>query len=209
MEDAGWWVGGEGENVETSAGNFAFARGRGKDGWKDRGENRMEEVAMRLRTLFLAGWIGLGGIAYGQDRGPSPSPTEPRKLQLEAAPMPTPASNQFVADAIASALSKNPSLQGYRIDVVYVGGVAELQGQVKNAEQREVAKQTAMAIPGVAQVRDRLALTSAKSGWCRIRFRCSRRVRRSGRRFRRRQAKSAARRTRACRSPALRTGGRR
>ena len=115
---------------------------------------------MRLRTIFLAGWIGLGGIAYGQDRGPTP--TEPRKLQLEAAPMPTPASNQYVADAIASALSKNPTLQGYRIDVVYIGGVAELQGQVKNADQREVAKQTAMGIPGVEQVRDRLALASAQ-----------------------------------------------
>jgi hypothetical protein len=114
----------------------------------------MEEVVMTVRSCLLAGWLGCLGaniaapLATAQDT----VPTEPRKISLA----PADNANQQLAEAVVGALQRNSQLKGYRIDVVVVGDVAELHGQVTDAGQRDLAQQTARSVPGVARVDERL-----------------------------------------------------
>jgi hypothetical protein len=109
---------------------------------------------------LLAGLLGVSGLAAQAAQGQEPI-SEPRRLQLDRAePMPLSSNNQHMADAIAAALSKHPQIHRYRINVAYAGGVAEIEGHVQDASQREIVRQTVLSVPGVIQVRDRLQQVS-------------------------------------------------
>jgi hypothetical protein len=118
---------------------------------------------MTVRTCLVAGWLScLGASVVAPMAGADEIvPYEPGRINLEASePAPGPMSNQQTAEAVATALSGNSLLKGYRIDVVVVEEVAELHGQVLDAAQRDIAYRTAMSVPGIAQVRDHLSLTN-------------------------------------------------
>jgi hypothetical protein len=67
------------------------------------------------------------------------------------------ANNQTLADAVAARL-RGGALRHYAIDVVVQDGVADLSGTVADLHQRNEALRLAQEVPGVRQVRDRLAL---------------------------------------------------
>lgn len=103
--------------------------------------------------LVLAAALGLSlGQAFGAE--------EPAKLNVEKGkppePVAEPASNQKTADAIAEHLRQSPLLRGYKIDVVYQNGAAELAGCVGTMMQHDEALRVARAVPGVNEVRDQL-----------------------------------------------------
>lgn len=113
---------------------------------------------MTVRRCVLAGvlgGLGLGAMAsplHAQFEGRG----EPYRIVVEADPSANP--NQRTAEAIVAALRANSQLRGYRIDVAYFNGVAELHGQISSDAQREAAKATAMQVAGVVDVRDQLVI---------------------------------------------------
>jgi hypothetical protein len=121
----------------------------------------MEEVAMTVRSCLLAGWLGClaGGVAAPRASAQDAVPGEPRRFNVDpAGPVSASNANQQLAEAVAGALSRNGQLRGYRIDVVVNGDVAELQGNVLDAGQRELAQLTARSVPGVGRVLERLTI---------------------------------------------------
>jgi hypothetical protein len=80
-------------------------------------------------------------------------PIRPIPALLEQSPAIT---NQQMANDIADRLHRSGQLQGYRIDIAYQGGLAELTGSVGSEQQRQVALRIARGVPGVEQVIDRL-----------------------------------------------------
>jgi hypothetical protein len=88
---------------------------------------------------------------------------EPARLGVAAgqAVRPSDASNnQKVADTIAELLRASAHLQGYKIDISYQSGIAELSGAVTNQGQKDEAIRIAQGVPGVERVRDRLNLNA-------------------------------------------------
>src|SRR5207237_841546 len=144
-----------------AADRVAPRRRRGKD-QGSRAHTARRRVAVTLRSIFFAGSLGLASVlGTAADIRAQDPVSEPRRHQLDAvAPMPSGVDNQQMADAIAAALRKHPEIRSYRIDVGYVGGVAELHGQVADSTQRDLVRQTVLSVPGVAQVRDRLQQVS-------------------------------------------------
>lgn len=120
---------------------------------------------MTVRKCLIAGWLGCLGASSlapaalaqnGAPNGERPGPIRINRVEPESNANP----NQQTAEAIVAALKNNAQLKGYRIDVVFVGGVAELHGHVLNVGQRAIARQTAMAVAGVNDVRDQLSIGS-------------------------------------------------
>lgn len=111
-------------------------------------------IARKLLLTGLLASLGTSGfvpVALAQER------LEPARINI-AEPREAPNPNQQTADAVVAALRANAHLKGYRIDVVFVGGVAELHGHVLNAAQREAAQQTTLAVAGVSDVRNHLGI---------------------------------------------------
>ena len=83
---------------------------------------------------------------------------EPAKLAAPAgAAMPAPMSaNQQIANTIAANLRQNARLNGYKIDITFQNGVAEVSGCVGNEPQKEEALRMVQGVPGVERVRDHL-----------------------------------------------------
>jgi hypothetical protein len=69
--------------------------------------------------------------------------------------------NQQVANTIADHLRQNARLSGYRIDVVYQNGTADLWGSVADQPQKEEAQRIAQGVPGVERVRDHVMVQNA------------------------------------------------
>jgi hypothetical protein len=113
---------------------------------------------MTLRSCIVAGWLGCMGATAGVPVALAQDVEQeiPRRVVTESdAPA---MSNQQKADAIVAAIEGNPALRAYQIDVVVTGNVAELQGQVVDAQQREIAQQVALSIPGIVRIDNRLTL---------------------------------------------------
>lgn len=104
--------------------------------------------ARKLISSALGIWMSAaGGMAFAQEGAPAPT-SAAREAQVSP--------NQQTADAIVHALRHSGRLRGYRIDVAFAGGVAELTGQVTDAAQRQEAIQIAKGVNGVRSVRDQL-----------------------------------------------------
>jgi hypothetical protein len=85
---------------------------------------------------------------------------EPARLdvnQSESTPA-APASNQDMAVTIAQQLQQSGQLRGFKIDVIYQDGTAEVVGHVMNQPQREEVLRIVQGVPGVEKVRDQLVV---------------------------------------------------
>lgn len=71
-----------------------------------------------------------------------------------------PSTNQKMADSIAEHLRQSGQLKSFKIDIVYLGGVAEVSGYVANQPQREEALRIVQGVPGVDKVRDKLIVVA-------------------------------------------------
>jgi BON domain-containing protein len=131
-------------------------------------EPAWKEVAVLLRTLCPAA-LGLcigvgGGMIQGQEGPrdvtlPIPIVPEPGHLVLEPGPAKVnseQSQNQHMADAIAERLHTSGRLNGYRVDIRFEGGAAELTGRVADAAQRAAVVGIVHAINGVQHVNDLL-----------------------------------------------------
>lgn len=118
---------------------------------------------MTVRKCLVAGWLSCLGAS-----GLAPMASAQGLERYESArinvsePQAAPNQNQKTADAIVAALRGNPQLKGYRIDVVVVEGVAELHGQVISPAQRDLARQTALAVAGVNDLRDQMTIRGSE-----------------------------------------------
>jgi len=130
----------------------------------------MEEVAVLIRKLCPAAlglWIGFsGGTSQGQDRPAVPTPLsvdlaqEPGRLIIPSPVLSPsdPSINQQMADSIAERLQRSGRLRGYRVDIRFVDGIAELSGQVADLAQRAEVVNLVQSVQGVTGVRDRLEI---------------------------------------------------
>lgn len=116
---------------------------------------------MTVRSCLLASWLSCvaANVAVLPATAQDNLPSEPRRINIDS-PNAEANANQQMADAVANALNRNGQLKGYHIDVVVVGAVAELNGRVHDAGQRDLANQITRSIPGIQHVRDRLAYGS-------------------------------------------------
>ncbi len=120
----------------------------------------------RALSAGLGLLIGLGqSTLYAQD-GPAPFPIVPLQTPavLNLAPpaaaevVVDPLANQRTADSIAQRLCQSGQLRGYRVDIRFDGGVAELTGQVGDAAQRDAVIRLVQTVAGVERVHDMLAI---------------------------------------------------
>jgi len=105
-------------------------------------------VTVRTRYL-LAAAVGLG-------LGQALPAQEPAKIGVEKAPAAAVPHNQQVANSIAEQLRQNARLSGYKIDIAFQNGVADVSGCVGNMPQKEETLRIIQGVPGVERVRDRL-----------------------------------------------------
>jgi hypothetical protein len=130
-----------------------------------------EEDAVTLRSCsVLAATVGLW---LAHPAAPSataqalPQTPEPGRLSVESGQALTPggdvSANQRLANRIAEQMGHSGRLRGFRIEITVENGVVELSGQVGDEAQRAEALQIAQGVPGVAAVRDRMALTGSAS----------------------------------------------
>jgi len=124
------------------------------------------------RRLFIAAVILSLGYAVatrdqtaaGQDASRQDASrqdaTVPVQQQPTLAKPPSQAAvNQRMADAIALRLQLSGTLRGYRVDIRYADGVAELSGRVADAGQRDEVVRIVKSLAGVEQVRDLLSMS--------------------------------------------------
>ena len=119
----------------------------------------------KLGPAALGLCISVGaGASQGQENPrdvqvPIPTVQEPGHLIIEPSPAKITSEqsqNQHMADAIAERLHTSGRLQGYRVDIRFAAGVAELSGRVANAAQRAELVGIVQALNGVQQVNDLL-----------------------------------------------------
>jgi hypothetical protein len=111
-------------------------------------------VTLRFRSLVSLG-VGLWMAQPWAGTLSAQPPAEPARLDVRVDPVP---SNQRIAEAVGQQLRQNGQLRGYRIDVTFQDGTAELSGQVASAAQRDEVLRVVHGVPGVEQVRDLLTV---------------------------------------------------
>jgi hypothetical protein len=93
----------------------------------------------------------------------------PGEIRRTAAEEPTrlPSDDQQVVSAVVAALGKakdNGQLKGFGVDVRSQNGVLELTGRASSAGQRDTILRIAESVPGVAGVREAIAIPSQTPG---------------------------------------------
>ncbi len=113
-------------------------------------------MTLRFRSFVAAGvglWMAQPWAGSLLAQQPTPRPAEPARLANVG-----PSHNQAVAENIGRHLRQSGQLRGYRIDVSFQDGTAELSGQVAGAGQRDEALRIVRGVPGVQNVRDLLTV---------------------------------------------------
>lgn len=64
------------------------------------------------------------------------------------------------ADQINTAIVHNKQMTGSRVEPVVTGGVATLNGQVQNQQQKALAETTARQVPGVSSIKNKLIIVT-------------------------------------------------
>lgn len=64
------------------------------------------------------------------------------------------------ADKINTAIVHNKQMTGSRVEAVVTAGVATLNGQVQNQQQKALAESTARQVPGVSSVKNKLIIVT-------------------------------------------------
>jgi BON domain len=131
-----------------------------------RAHTSKEEVAVFNRKLMPTA-LGLllgfnSGAGFAQESGAglpvaSDNIKEPGHLALvpgAAQPNQDPTYNQRMADAIALRLHQSGQLRGYRVDIHFADGVAELSGKVADEAQRDQVMRIVLAVDGVQRTTD-------------------------------------------------------
>jgi hypothetical protein len=116
-------------------------------------------------SSVLAATVGLWLAHNATADPPAPQGQEPARLGVQsgqALPPRTAASaDQELANRIAEQLRQSGRLRGYRVDIAVENGAVELSGQVADQAQHDAAVSIAESVPGVAGVRDRIAVGRA------------------------------------------------
>jgi hypothetical protein len=115
--------------------------------------------------LVLATTVGLWmahacpGFASPPDQN---QPTEPGRLTVAPGqPLQQLPANQQLANIVAGQLRTSGLLHRYSVDIRVEAGTVELTGQVANQAQREEVLRIVQAVPGVAEIQDRLLIPGA------------------------------------------------
>lgn len=120
---------------------------------------KQEEVPVKVRSMLvlaLGASLGIHLTAHAQE--------DTRKLIAEARDFPAPAlPNPQLAQTIARSLQDSGKLAEYRVNVVAIGGVVDLQGEVADELQRAIVVRIARSTRGVTMVRDWLQVTPTQT----------------------------------------------
>ena len=118
-------------------------------------------MTLRMRSMVTCA-VGLWLAHAPLGRAADPVATEPARLGVAAGQTLTPgaevSANQKIANAIAVQLRLSGQLQHYDIHISVQDGTAELTGQVACLAHHDEVLRIAQGTPGVARVRDFLAL---------------------------------------------------
>src|SRR5262245_40581593 len=116
-------------------------------------------IVWKRGVLTVLAGLGITLNGYSQT-GPTP---EPARLGVNpgAVPAARETPNQQMANAIAAHLRQSGILRQYQVNIAYQDGFVDLTGQVADRSQRDEVVRLVYGVPGVAQVRDRMVITSA------------------------------------------------
>jgi hypothetical protein len=64
--------------------------------------------------------------------------------------------NQYLANVVAATLNQSPALKQFRVNISAQSGIVDLQGSVMTVSQHAEVLRLVRAVPGVAQVNDRI-----------------------------------------------------
>ncbi len=88
------------------------------------------------------------------------SVTPDTKINTNAGPGTSNGTDTALADKINTAVVHNKQMTGSRVEPVVTGGVATLNGQVQNQQQKALAYTTARNTPGVVSVKNKLIIVT-------------------------------------------------
>ena len=91
---------------------------------------------------------------------PGGTATPDTKMNTNAGPGTSNGTDTATADAVNTAIVHNKQMTGSRVDAVVTAGVATLNGQVQNQQQKALAEKTATQVPGVASVKNKLIIVT-------------------------------------------------
>ncbi len=86
--------------------------------------------------------------------------TPDTKINTNAGPGSSNGTDTALADKINTAVVHNKQMTGSRVEPVVTGGVATLNGQVQNQQQKALAYTTARNTPGVVSVKNKLIIVT-------------------------------------------------
>jgi hypothetical protein len=86
--------------------------------------------------------------------------TPDTKMNTNAGPGTSNGTDTGTADKVNTAIVHNKQMTGSRVDAVVTGGVATLNGQVQNQQQKALAESTARQVSGVASVKNKLIIVT-------------------------------------------------
>lgn len=82
------------------------------------------------------------------------------KINTNAGPGTSNGTDTATAAAINKAVVQNKQMTGSRVEAVVTGGVATLNGQVQNQQQKALAEKAATQTPGVTSVKNKLMIVT-------------------------------------------------
>jgi hypothetical protein len=86
--------------------------------------------------------------------------TPDTKMNTNAGPGTSNGTDTATADAVNTAIVHNKQMTGSRVEAVVTGGVATLNGQVQNQQQKALAESSARQVPGVTSIKNKLIIVT-------------------------------------------------
>lgn len=101
-----------------------------------------------------------GGTTTTVTPGATTTTTPDTKINTNAGPGTSNGTDAATADKINSAVVHNKQMTGSRVEAVVTAGVATLNGQVQNQQQKALAESTARQVPGVSSIKNKLIIVT-------------------------------------------------
>jgi len=92
--------------------------------------------------------------------GATTTTTPDTKINTNAGPGTSNGTDSATADKINAAVVHNKQMTGSRVEAVVTAGVATLNGQVQNQQQKALAESTARQVPGVSSIKNKLIIVT-------------------------------------------------
>jgi hypothetical protein len=92
--------------------------------------------------------------------GATTTMTPDTKINTNAGPGTSNGTDAATADKINAAVVHNKQMTGSRVEAVVTAGVATLNGQVQNQQQKALAESTARQVPGVSSIKNKLIIVT-------------------------------------------------